>query len=439
MKDNVATIVSECLCTACGACKAICPTKAISITENIAGYKLAKVDDDKCISCSLCRKSCPSDKEYVIKPTDTVTGKSIKAYLANSTNEYIRMAGQSGGVVTALLCYLIDAKKIDGAVVNRYDKENRRTEAYFTSSCEEVISSAGSKYTQSSVIPVIFEHNDKKLAAVTLGCQSESIAQIRLHNPKKIDNLEYVIGLICAGQNSGHIIDNLFSQFGLKAEEEEEAIFMFRAKDKKIGSWPGNVIVETPSNKYMLPSSKRKELVPVYTAYRCLLCYDKMNVFSDIVCGDPWGFEQSVCKDGYSVVISRTEKGQTLLEDACSAGYISMREISVDAIAKGQNANGKSKMVSSVQSSIKSKLWLFPYPDEFFSNLSRSKVGIFNRLHHIDSLMYARLYYNSSSKSEELLLSKKRYEKIKQKDENRHKIHYKIINFIERVMNQLFS
>lgn len=41
-------------CLGCGDCKAVCPEKAISVTD-----KLAKTDPDRCISCGACILACP--------------------------------------------------------------------------------------------------------------------------------------------------------------------------------------------------------------------------------------------------------------------------------------------------------------------------------------------------------------------------------------------
>ena len=426
-KNNISTIVEECLCTACGTCKSVCPKGAISLRENTAGFIYADMDDTKCISCGLCRISCPSDKEHSILPEDPFHGKCIKAYLAHSCDPNIRQSSQSGGLVTALLCFLLDNNKIDGAVVNRYNPSNKRTEAFYTESREAIIQSSGSKYTQSSVVPVVFDNSDKRLAAVTLGCQAESIFQLRKKSPDKIKGLQYIIGLVCIGQNSGHMTEKLISLLNLSSEETE-AIYSFRSKDKDFGGWPGNVSIKTPNAQYTLPKNRRIELRTIYESYRCLLCYDQMNVFSDIVCGDPWGINHEGLKAGYTVVISRTNKGQKLLEDAQGAGYVVLEEVSFQSVFKGQTVDDRQvKKVRNSKIICDSNNWLYPYPECSAFNMS-SSAEVDKAIR--DRLNFTRTYYKSS-KEEEILLSKERYKKviIDRRKKN-------VINFFKKVFRK---
>lgn len=405
--NNINKVVKNCLCTACGTCESICPKDAITLKENIAGFLYADVNESKCIDCGLCRKSCPSDSDNVILPEDPYHGSCIKSYLAYSTNSHIRQSGQSGGLVTSLLCFLLDKHLIEGAVVNRYNPKNKRTEAFYTESRDEIIKSAGSKYTQSAVVPVILQNKNKKLAAVTLGCQSESINQLK-SSGKDVSNLEYNIGLICIGQNSGHLTEKLISQFQLKAEEEE-AIFAFRSKDKDVGGWPGRVCVRTSNGVYSLPKEKRLELKTVYESFRCILCYDQMNVYSDVVCGDPWGIKHEGLKSGYTVVVSRTKKGEQLLKDAEKEGYIVLEELPLEDVYKGQTLDIRQvTKVTTAKKVCAEEGWVYPYPEtELFERKGDIKVDSKIK----ERLLYSRLYYQSTSKEMEQKLSSERHKK----------------------------
>lgn len=44
-------------CCGCGACKAICPMKAIKMVER-NGFYYPHVDKEKCIKCKLCFRVC---------------------------------------------------------------------------------------------------------------------------------------------------------------------------------------------------------------------------------------------------------------------------------------------------------------------------------------------------------------------------------------------
>jgi len=99
---------------------------------------------------------------------------------------------------------LLEQKLIEGAVVNNFNKNTKRPEAVFETTREGIIKGAGSYYSQSSVVKTILENRDKQMAAVVLGCQSESLDLIGEKYPN-ITLPAYIIGLICAGQYSGNI------------------------------------------------------------------------------------------------------------------------------------------------------------------------------------------------------------------------------------------
>ena len=57
MSKNI-NIISEDVCTGCGACNNCCPVDAIEMLEDQEGFKYPNIDMDKCISCGKCKKVC---------------------------------------------------------------------------------------------------------------------------------------------------------------------------------------------------------------------------------------------------------------------------------------------------------------------------------------------------------------------------------------------
>ncbi len=398
MADSVKKITDNALCTACGACAGLCPVHAIQMKENPAGFLQAEVDPSACILCGKCLKICPSYSENPLftSSEDIFHGTSVNGYVGYAADPEIRRRGQSGGVVTALLLYLLEQQAVDGAVVNVFDAETQRPKAILAKSREELLKGCGSYYSQSAVVEAILSHQEEKTAAVVLGCQAESLRLIRERLPG-CSLPEYTIGLICAGQNSGRMVDDLLQMAGCPAEDEKIQYFRFR--DKLCGGWPGNVHMSSPNREYSLPKERRHELKSVYESYRCLSCYDQMNIYSDIVCGDPWHIAGKDVPEGNSVVISRTEKGDRLLQDACRDGAICLEPLSVDAIFTGQTVDSRHiPKYFTVRRIHQEKDWAYPYPQEYPEDCPAISEASCRQLLH--RLEYSRQYYLSENRQE---------------------------------------
>lgn len=79
-------------CCGCSACFNICPTGAISMIRDIAGFPLPHVNPDKCISCGLCEKVCPH-----LNPPEAFDQNGTQSYLYHSNDSLAKLRSSSGG------------------------------------------------------------------------------------------------------------------------------------------------------------------------------------------------------------------------------------------------------------------------------------------------------------------------------------------------------
>jgi len=380
---NIQSIPDHLLCTGCGGCAAICPTDAITMVENGAGFLTAQVTD-RCIDCGLCRKVCPSIPENTaaFAPKDLLHGTVLAGFAGYAADEEVRLTGQSGGVVTALLAFLLDTGRVDGTVVNQFDGETKRPKVTIAETRDDLLTAAGSYYTQSAVLPALKNKNGQRLAAVMLGCQSEALTLMGNIRPELVP--EYVIGLVCAGQNSGHMIDDIC------AHEQVNAPTGFRFRDKKAGGWPGNITVTEGKTVRTVPNQYRHQIKPLYECHRCLACFDQMNACADIVCGDPWGIEGKDGPEGWSVILARTEKGLALLQEAEQHGALRLEPLSPEEIFQGQTVENRHRdKVYIAKAVYTEKGWPYPYDPAVIGEWEPSAKALpRNR----EKLIYTRTY-----------------------------------------------
>lgn len=371
--ENIHIITENALCSACGGCAGICPTAAISMQENAAGYILAVVDNDKCVNCHKCLSICPSNGKRL---KNDLIGKTQHGYLGYATDKTTRLQGQSGGVVTALLQFMMLNKLIDGAVVSNFNCSTGRAEAFMANNLNEITAATGSHYTQTSPVQIILNNQDKRLAAVLLGCQAACLEQIA-QKYARVRLPVLTIGLVCGGNLSGHIVEDLLQCAKVKSKEEVTA---FRFRDKTAGGWPGNILIHTDHN-ILLPKEKRMELKPFYQNYRCLLCAEKMNQDCDIVVGDPWGINLGCEETGYSAIITRTDKGEEILKQASEHSMIVLQQEKVKTIVDGQRIETDLKNRLLQANEIQKKNgWRNPYNDKNVCGVDLLDIGLEHRL-----------------------------------------------------------
>lgn len=384
---HIGEIGQNALCTACGGCAAVCPVGAVTMEENPAGFMAACVDGDKCIGCGLCRKVCPSipDNTKKFAAHDMIHGTCLEGFVGYAADPQVRLGGQSGGVVTALLCYLLQSGEIDTALVAGFDESVRRPKAVLAETAADILASSGSYYTQLPILPALRQAKGKRIAAVTLGCQNESLTLMEQAAIGPVP--AYRIGLICAGQNSGAMIDDICR----KAECDGPTAFRFR--DKQAGGWPGAITVTDAEGTHELPNKYRHTIKPVYECHRCLACYDQMNTCADLVCGDPWGITGKDTPEGHSVIVARTEKGLALLRAAEAAGVLVLETLPITEIMRGQTVNDRHRdKVYAAKAVFEKEGWAYPYDTALLEDYVPAKKSMDK---NVSKLHYTRKYYTA--------------------------------------------
>ncbi len=340
MKESIdiRDIVANQWCTGCGTCAGCCPTTALSMEPTADGRYIPRLDEQRCTSCGLCRKVCPPANEnfkalnefvFGKPPNNILLGNFQQCHLAHSSDADIRFRATSGGCVTTLLLYLLKSKQIDGAVVTRLSNDDPlRAEPFIARTENEILSAIGSKYLPVPVNVMLRTILDSpgRFAVVGLPCHIHGLRRAQMTIPALREKIPFVLGLVCSRTMSHHGWRLVLDKMGIRADDIQE--LKFRGE-----GWPGGLIVSLRdgSRKTMpMLNSWFSEIFGgfYFSQSYCTFCDDVLADFADISFADAYLPEiLKNEKTGTSILISRTQSGQTLINKTCLSQHLQTTDL----------------------------------------------------------------------------------------------------------------
>lgn len=307
--DLRAAVVDRDLCTACGACEISCPLDLLSVNER---SEISDIED--CVDCGICLENCHRfrfDEERAasrLTGDDSDAGSVVEAYFARATDDRIGEVSQDGGVVSALLKSLLESGDVDSAVtVFESPGEPWRAEARVITTFDEVLDSAGSKYTVDGTLKRIPDAQEVggTTAVVTLPCQAQSLAEARERRLRRgmEDTIGPVITIFCMEAFDYGLLERFVKdEFGLELDEVE-----------KMDIANGDFIVADEDGEQH--SVSVGECDPIVRP-SCKVCHDLTGEYGDVSVGNIGS------PDGYSTVLTRTPLGEEVYGDAVERGEL---------------------------------------------------------------------------------------------------------------------
>jgi coenzyme F420 hydrogenase subunit beta len=361
-------VVQAGLCTDCGTCAAVCPTRAIGMNYETEEPELI----GRCAPhCSICSDTC-AGKDIDIpglnrvsfgrdaSPDEALLGVTqgyLKAYAADPA---VRDAGAAGGVVSALLIYALEADIIDGAIVTGMSEtEPWRVVPRIATTRDEVLASAQSRYAAvptNAIIKEALGRGLKRLGAVGLPCHIHGLRKIQAAGmPKQIrDSLVFNIGILC-GANSHHrgTEHMIVEQVGVPLEQVTKVEF-------RGGPYPGRFQVTTRDG--ILVPRPYSMMVSIAGFYRdrCLMCYDYPAELADLAVGDYFHPDMRSATAGWSVIILRSDQGNSLVAQATDAGYLHTEPVDMNYLL---GAGWEMKRHAAVNRILERRRHGWPVPD----------------------------------------------------------------------------
>ncbi len=286
-----------------------------------------EVDVSKCVSCHLCDKICPIDKDVSEK-------KNQKVYAFMNDDSEVIKRSSSGGFFPAIAEYVIKKK---GVVFGCVFSDNLKAIHRSAKTLEELCYMQGSKYVQSYVGDTYIEaEQDLKSGKLVLysgtPCQIDGL---NFYLKQKYANL-ITVDIICHGVPNQIMLDNELRWFGYK---NGGSVTKINFRDKSVNGWNLIGSISIGNKKHLLYPYNN----PYYfffdsgNSYResCYTCkYANLNRISDFTIGDFWGIERSNITSpenlakGVSLIIVNSEKAERILQLVRSNGLCIEQEMS---------------------------------------------------------------------------------------------------------------
>lgn len=243
-KELHAEVIQSGLCTGCAGCVISCPHDVIGYHHREGEYRPFHLEDelgpDNCLhgekGCTTCTRACPRFRDWEPEANehlfgheradDDVAGIYSDIMLTRASDDMVHRMGQDGGLVSAILIWAMEEGYIDGALTSFLDGEagDWRAKPGVAANRDEVLASAGSRYTYSANTLAIDEARERgleKLALVGMSCQS-SVPPVMWH--RKVGKISkpivFNLGLLCSKTFDDAIFEELFwAKYGLERAE----------------------------------------------------------------------------------------------------------------------------------------------------------------------------------------------------------------------------
>jgi coenzyme F420 hydrogenase subunit beta len=301
------------------------------------GFLEPTADRPELLSFCMVERYCPAIKLCQTRRktgVETLYGPLLEPVKTGyCSDDEVRKKASSGGVITAILLYLIDNQLIDGVLqVGKDLAEPTRNSVYISMNRQDLIRNSGSRYSPSSLLvelPAALKRT-KKLAVVGKPCDIAGVKNYLENYPTYSEKIALTISFMCMGLPSHNVTQALLNQ--LNPNKEKITDFWYRGN-----GWPGEMTVCTATETYSCSYESAWQQLGRATPFRCKICPDGFGEFADISAGDAWfcknggpSFENE--NEGRSFVFIRTAIGQKHLAAAEAQGYIILDQYNIDEL-----------------------------------------------------------------------------------------------------------
>ena len=399
---SISDVINSGLCISCGGCVAACESGSafMELDEELGQYVPKFSDKWNMENNTDLLAYCPGKGFEINALYKSIYGKDIsgdiefghfeRAIACHTTSAAISERASSGGIMALISSYLLENDYVDGIVGVKfiYGGRGPRTKVFIASTFSEILDSQGSKYCPTDTLSIINECKKKKGTYLFVGtpCQVAGLRLLMKGNDELVQMFPYTMTNFCGGYRGFQYLDGMIEQVGVKPKDAYE--FRFRG-----GGWPGTMKVKSVDSigEQPYPGFSSKALVTKHK--RCVFCIDGTGLLADFSCGDAWIDRFKPGEIGWSILVARSPKANSIMNKLIENKLIVYEDISLAEMQYSQKFNLKSKIWRQksrmkLHTLLRIKIPVFDYAlpdsittifDEFIVLLGKTKLILYVR------------------------------------------------------------
>jgi coenzyme F420 hydrogenase subunit beta len=326
---TVAAVVANDLCIGCGLCEAVTRGRVSMTMTERGGLRPDRIDLFTATEEEMITTACPGVvAESRAEPdglVDPIWGSHKSMIHAWAADPDIRYRAATGGVLTALACFLLETGAVTAVLhVGAEPDQPMRSRWVLSTDSRSVIANASSRYGPTAPLAGLVSALDggEPFAVVAKPCDLGALHRYARADPRVDELCVARLALVCGGQSRLAKSQVVLDDLGLT--EDEISLFRYRGHGN-----PGPTRISTHDGR-----SFEKTYLELWEdeagwelETRCKLCPDALGEAADLAAADAWPGGAPVADDeGFNAVVVRTAKGEQLVSEATEAGYLVIGE-----------------------------------------------------------------------------------------------------------------
>jgi len=351
-------VVDADLCAGCGICEAISGHSRVEMRLNSEGFYRPlthwPVDDS---AWREIRQVCPGvalrqDRNLDTRANEILWGPVQYTAVGHATDEEMRWRASSGGVLSAILVYLLESGRANCVLhIGVCGSDPFIPSACLSRTRKDVIERSGSRYVPTAPLVNLVDLLNKdraKFAFVGKPCDIAALRSYMNLHPEARSRIVALLSFFCAGVPSIFATYDLVQKLGL----QKERVSKFRYRGF---GWPGRATaIDLDGQEYSMSyNDSWGKILGKQLQLRCKICPDGIGEFADLVCGDAWhtkdGYPDFEERPGRSLILCRTAKGADLLQAAHDAGYVHTEPLNISKLGEIQPYQKKRRQAIAVR------------------------------------------------------------------------------------------